>query len=237
MSRRCHHGSPRHARSIGPERRRPAISERATTIERAPAIERAPTIERAPAIEQAPAIARAPVEPSIRPARPAAPAPERLAEPKLPDLIEPGPPRVQASLDEPPQLTAPRATMRPRSTLPAVTHHREPARSIEAVASNQPGDVGSMEHGATAPQLRRFIKSRAYVPMHELRRRFAINGGDDDVTAVDIDRQRVFVGLPEREGRLLGELLRGGDIGYELSLDPISPIVVGVYPMRPVTRA
>ena len=40
----------------------------------------------------------------------------------------------------------------------------------------------------------------------------------------------------EREGRLLGELLRAGDIGYELSLDPISPIVVGVYPMRPVTR-
>ena len=94
-----------------------------------------------------------------------------------------------------------------------------------------------MERGATAPQLRRFIKSRAYVPMHELRRRFAINGADDDVTAVDIERRRVFVGLPPREGQLLGELLRGGDIGYELSLDPISPIVVGVYPMRPVTRA
>jgi hypothetical protein len=98
------------------------------------------------------------------------------------------------------------------------------------------GDAGSVEHGATAPQLRRFIKSRAYVPMHELRRRFAINGGDDEVTPVDLDRRRVFVGLPEREGRLLTELLRGGDIGYELSLDPISPIVVGVYPMRPVTR-
>ena len=27
--------------------------------------------------------------------------------------------------------------------------------------------------GCTAPQLRRFIKSRPYVPMHELRRRFA----------------------------------------------------------------
>jgi len=94
-----------------------------------------------------------------------------------------------------------------------------------------------MERGATAPQLRRFIKSRAYVPMHELRRRFAINGGDDEVTGVDVDRQRVYVGLPEREGRLLGELLRGGDIGFELSMDPMSPIVVGVYPMRPVTRA
>lgn len=99
------------------------------------------------------------------------------------------------------------------------------------------GDDPAIERSATAPQLRRFIKSRAYVPMHELRRRFAINGGDDEVTPVDLEpRKRVFVGLPEREGRLLGELLRAGDIGYELSLDPISPIVVGVYPMRPVTR-
>jgi hypothetical protein len=99
------------------------------------------------------------------------------------------------------------------------------------------GEEGAAERTATAPQLRRFIKSRAYVPMHELRRRFAINGADDEVTAVDLERKRVFVGLPEREGRLLGELLRAGDIGYELSLDPITPIVVGVYPMRPVTRA
>lgn len=98
------------------------------------------------------------------------------------------------------------------------------------------GEDAALERTATAPQLRRFIKSRAYVPMHELRRRFLINGGDDDVTPVDIERKRIFVGLPEREGRLLGELLRAGDIGYELSLDPISPIVVGVYPMRPVTR-
>ena len=99
------------------------------------------------------------------------------------------------------------------------------------------GEDAGLERSATAPQLRRFIKSRAYVPMHELRRRFAINGGDDEVTPVDLEpRKRVFVGLPEREGRLLGELLRAGDIGYELSLDPISPIVVGVYPMRPVTR-
>jgi hypothetical protein len=90
--------------------------------------------------------------------------------------------------------------------------------------------------GCTAPQLRRFIKSRPYVPMHELRRRFGINGGEDDVTAVDLDGRSIFVGLPHREGQLLGELLRGGEVGYELSLDPRSPIVVGVYPMRPVPR-
>jgi hypothetical protein len=94
----------------------------------------------------------------------------------------------------------------------------------------------AVEHGATAPQLRRFIKSRAYVPLHELRRRFGINGGDDDVTVLEVEHQRVYVGLPQREGRLLGELLRGGDIGVELSLDPIAPIVVGVYPTRPIPR-
>lgn len=91
--------------------------------------------------------------------------------------------------------------------------------------------------GCTAPQLRRFIKSRPYVPMHELRRRFAINGAEDDVTAVDVSDGRVYVGLPPREGGLLGELLRGGEIGYELSLDPRSPVVIGLYPMRPVPRS
>jgi hypothetical protein len=91
-------------------------------------------------------------------------------------------------------------------------------------------------NGCTAPQLRRFIKSRPYVPMHELRRRFAIDGDDDDVTQVRLEGGHIYVGLPQREGSLLGELLRGGEIGYELSFDPRAPIVVGVYPMRPVPR-
>ena len=91
--------------------------------------------------------------------------------------------------------------------------------------------------GCTAPQLRRFIKSRPYVPMHELRRRFGINGGEDDVTGVDVAGERIYIGLPQREGALLGDLLRGGEIGYELSLDPRTPVVIGLYPMRPVARA
>ena len=32
-------------------------------------------------------------------------------------------------------------------------------------------------------------------------------------------------------GQLLGDLLRNGEIGYELSLDPRTPIVIGVYPI------
>jgi hypothetical protein len=118
----------------------------------------------------------------------------------------------------------------------------EPTSASVAYARPTNGEARADVHvdtGAgtcTAPQLRRFIKSRAYVPMHELRRRFAINGSEDDVTQVDVNAHRIYIGLPVRVGRLLGELLRGGDVGFELSLDPISPIVVGVYPMRPVPR-
>jgi hypothetical protein len=101
-----------------------------------------------------------------------------------------------------------------------------------------PGDHANPERNGqcTAPQLRRFIKSRPYVPMHELRRRFGIDGDDDDVTPVKLDPGWVYVGLPNREGSLLGDLLRAGEIGYELSLDPRTPIVIGVYPMRPIPR-
>jgi hypothetical protein len=90
--------------------------------------------------------------------------------------------------------------------------------------------------GCTTAQLRRFIKSRAYIPIHEIRRRFLIATEDDDVSGIDLEHGRIFVGLPPREGQMLGELLRGGEVGYELQLDPVAPVVVGVYPMRPVSR-
>jgi len=114
-----------------------------------------------------------------------------------------------------------------------------------AVAGVSPAPELALALGADAPeaptpctqaQLRRFIKSRPYVPLHELRRRFGLNGADDDVSGVDVDGQRIFIGLPERETGLLGDLLRQGDVGYELLLDPTSPLVIGVFPMRPVQR-
>ena len=114
--------------------------------------------------------------------------------------------------------------------------HAAPSPVNGHAATDRARDGGTVPAGCTAPQLRRFIKSRSWVPMHELRRRFAINGSEDDVTPVAVDGSTIFVGLPPREGRLLGELFQAGDIGYELSMDPYSPIVIGVYPMRPVPR-
>ena len=107
---------------------------------------------------------------------------------------------------------------------PAAAELKQPADSIA-----QPSP--------TAAQLRRFIKSRPYVPMHELRRRFELNGELDDVTPVEVPGAGlVYVGLPNRESELLAGLVRDGDVGLELSQDPTVPIVVGVYPMRPISR-
>jgi hypothetical protein len=200
-----------------------------------------PTLSQAapmePSVAQRPSITSRDPEPGPL----ASPPPAAIAAPATPDQVG-----SLAELQHAPaiEVAAPRRgderppDARPRRTEtrpPAVAPVPAPSREVPARGAHQI-ENGDAERGTTAPQLRRFIKSRAYVPMHELRRRFAINGADDEVTAVDVERRRVFVGLPEREGRLLGELLRGGDIGYELSLDPITPIVVGVYPMRPVTR-
>jgi hypothetical protein len=95
---------------------------------------------------------------------------------------------------------------------------------------------GPQGQGCTAAQLRRFIKSRPYVPMHELRRRFAINGEADDVQPVVTREGRFWVGLPPRESSYLAELLDRGEVGVELCHDPCVNMVVGVFAMRPVGR-
>ncbi len=116
------------------------------------------------------------------------------------------------------------------------THPAEPiddeTSSTQIAVSTEPQVSG----GCTQAQLRRFIKSRPYVPMHELRRRFELNGMADEVTQVQIPQGCVYVGLPSRESRFIAELVRSGDIGLELSHDPPVPIVIGVYAMRPVSR-
>jgi hypothetical protein len=195
-----------------------------------------------------PAPAPGPVETPSAPERPVSfEAPERPASNVLtrtaapdPDVAETVMRSAPVPAPQPPSTPQPST---PQSIAPAPVAAMD-GSPRDADAGGRPGPVdGQMagdpnrSMGCTSPQLRRFIKSRAYIPMHELRRRFAINGPEDDVAAIDIDGTRLYVGLPEREGRLLGELLRGGDVGAELSHDPVTPIIVGVYPMRPVPRS
>jgi len=133
-----------------------------------------------------------------------------------------------------PEAQAPAPVAEPRVESP-----RAAAPAPQPAVGGDPDPVYEPEPPRTTctqAQLRRFIKSRPWIPMHELRRRFGIYGGDDDVTPVRTSGGMIFVGLPFSEGRMLGELIVSGDVGYELSLDPGAPIVVGVYPMRPVPR-
>jgi hypothetical protein len=101
-------------------------------------------------------------------------------------------------------------------------------------------DSGSREgqpgQGCTQAQMRRFIKSRPYVPLHELRRRFDINGEADEVQPLRTREGLVWVGLPARESGFLADLVDRGEVGLELCHDPCVGMVVGVYAMKPVGR-
>jgi hypothetical protein len=148
----------------------------------------------------------------------------------------------------PPDAGTPADALRPALDVPASSV--DAATPVEGAAPEPggsrpggprlPGDVRPAEPvgglGATTSQLRRFIKSRPWVPMHELRRRFGIEGPEDEMALVDVPGARIYVGLPPREASLLGDLIRQGEVGYELVHDPDCPAVAGVYPMRPVVR-
>lgn len=79
--------------------------------------------------------------------------------------------------------------------------------------------------------LRRFITSRPYVPIAELRRRFGLDE-PDDVCLVERPGETAYLGLPEREATKIADLWARDEIGLELSVEVRAPVVVGIYPMR-----
>lgn len=79
--------------------------------------------------------------------------------------------------------------------------------------------------------LRRFITSRPYVAIAELRRRFVLDE-PDAVSRLERDGIIAWVGLPEREAAKLQDLWLRDEVGLELSVEVRAPVVVGVYPMR-----
>ncbi len=79
--------------------------------------------------------------------------------------------------------------------------------------------------------LRRFISSRPYVPVAEIRRRFGLDD-PDTICRIERDGEAAFVGLPDREALKLQDLWARGEVGLELSVEVHAPVVVGIYPMR-----
>ena len=78
--------------------------------------------------------------------------------------------------------------------------------------------------------LRRYLTSRPYVAVADIRRRFALE--PDAMSCVSRNGTTAYVGLPEREATKLEDLWRRDEVGVELSVEVNAPVVVGVYPMR-----
>jgi hypothetical protein len=79
--------------------------------------------------------------------------------------------------------------------------------------------------------LRRFVSSRPYVAIAELRRRFMLDQ-PDEMTRLERAGQVAWVGLPGREAAKLQELWQRDEIGIQLSVEVRAPVVVGIFPMR-----
>ena len=78
--------------------------------------------------------------------------------------------------------------------------------------------------------LRRYLTSRPYVPIADIRRRFELD--PEEMSNVRRNGTWAVVGLPEREAVKLQELWERDEIGVELSVEVRAPVIVGVYPMR-----
>jgi hypothetical protein len=79
--------------------------------------------------------------------------------------------------------------------------------------------------------LRRFVSSRPYVPVAELRRRFGLDE-PDAMVRISRNGTSAYIGVPAREAAKLEELWIRDELGVELSVDVHAPVVVGVFPMR-----
>ncbi|MGH2427422.1 MAG: hypothetical protein ACRDGV_00850 [Candidatus Limnocylindria bacterium] len=78
--------------------------------------------------------------------------------------------------------------------------------------------------------LRRYLTSRPYVAITDLRRRFNLD--PEAMSNIARNGTSAFVGLPEREALKVQDLWERDEIGIELSVEVRAPVIVGVYPMH-----
>ncbi len=72
--------------------------------------------------------------------------------------------------------------------------------------------------------LRRFLVSRPYVPIAEIRRRFGL-GDPDEMSCIKRDGRSCFIGLPQREALKLEDLWCRDEVGLELSVEVRAPVI------------
>jgi hypothetical protein len=74
-----------------------------------------------------------------------------------------------------------------------------------------------------------YIRSKSYIPIPELRRRFEVSS--EEMSTIQDDGQKVFVGLPQDLADVVATLRRQNKIGLEVAPEFSAPVVVGIYPL------
>lgn len=82
---------------------------------------------------------------------------------------------------------------------------------------------------ATAAQLRRMAKARPYVPLHEVRRAYNLPGDEEMSTRISTPTGDAWIGLPEREAKIVEQLVREGELALVFDEMPRARIVVGFH--------
>lgn len=75
--------------------------------------------------------------------------------------------------------------------------------------------------------LRWYIGTKSLMPIVDIRRRFGVDG--DEVTVLEDEQGKLYVGLPQPAAQALEELRQQGKIGYEVSVDFNARVLIGVY--------
>jgi hypothetical protein len=78
--------------------------------------------------------------------------------------------------------------------------------------------------------LRRYLTSRPYISVADIRRRFGLEA--DAMSHIARNGTSAYIGLPEREALKLQDLWQRDEVGVELSVEVRAPVVIGIYPMR-----
>ena len=78
--------------------------------------------------------------------------------------------------------------------------------------------------------LRRYLTSRPYIAVADVRRRFGLD--PEAMSVVSRNGTTAYIGLPEREATKLQDLWQRDEVGVELSVEVRAPVIVGIYPLR-----
>ena len=78
--------------------------------------------------------------------------------------------------------------------------------------------------------LRRYLTSRPYIAVADIRRRFGLD--PETMSVVSRNGTTAYIGLPEREATKLQDLWQRDEVGVELSVEVRAPVIVGIYPIR-----